>query len=134
MQSEEQARAEVEKINQYMTSQPWCDFEVMSYLGERLTIMGSLDPSHEHEIEIVFEGVACASLPFEWKTDTSVSPFQLVTGEHAVRLNRIFQVEVGHRMFGIRPEGYSPGFLCVVAARRIGFRVVTGGPVADMNT
>ncbi|MCB9795574.1 MAG: hypothetical protein H6741_22965 [Alphaproteobacteria bacterium] len=114
----------VERINRYLSSRPWFDFEVMHYQGYRLTIMGGIDPSAAHEVEIWFEDVFFISGPMEWKTDTSTPAVSLLSGGDAIDLNRRFQVEQGHHIFRFSAEDYPESASCLVAAREIGFKVV----------
>jgi len=119
----EQAKRVVDEINAYLTSKPWLDFEVMEYRGYRLVIMGSLDTSTAHDVEIWFEPVFFVSLPIEWKTDTSSPPLSLVTGDKAIEVNRRFMVEHGNHLFGFSPEDYPDDFKCLISAQAIGFEI-----------
>lgn len=118
------AMGTVERINRYLSSRPWFDFEVMEYKGYRLTIMGGIDPSGSHELEVWFEGVFFMNGLMEWKTDTSSLPVSLLSGEVAVAINRRFRVEKGHHIFRFAVEDYPDSFGCFIAAREIGFRLV----------
>ena len=115
---EDQARQSIDDINTYLQQKPWLDFEVMEYRGDTLIVMGSLDTSAPHDIEIRFKGVFFMSLPMEWKTDTSMPPLGLVAGDDAVRLNQRFQVEQGHHIFRFVPEDYPEDFGCWCALER----------------
>jgi hypothetical protein len=46
----------VDRINQHVCQQPWCDFEVKEYRGTKLVVTGSLDLSAAHIFEVWFEG------------------------------------------------------------------------------
>jgi hypothetical protein len=122
MMNEQQVKQAVDEINAYLQRQPWCDFEVMEYQGDTLIIMGSLDTTAPHDVEVQFKGISFLSLPMEWKTDTAAPPLAVVQGEDACRLNGRFQVEQGHHLFGFRPEGYPEGFSCLICAREISYK------------
>ncbi len=117
--NEEEAKRAVDEINAYLQRQPWCDFEVMEYQGDTLIIMGSLDTSAPHDIEIRFKDISFLSLPKEWRTDTAAPPLALLQGEDAFRWNVRFQVEQGHHIFAFTPEYFPEGFYCLVGAREI---------------
>ncbi|NVB40967.1 hypothetical protein G6O69_24215 [Pseudenhygromyxa sp. WMMC2535] len=123
--NEEQARRVVGDINAYLQQKLWFDFEVMEYQGDTLTIMGSLDISAPHDVEIRFKGVFFVSLPLEWKTDTATPPLRLMAGEEAVGLNQRFKVEQGHHIFRFTPEYYPEDFGCLVCAQAVSFEVMT---------
>jgi hypothetical protein len=111
----------VDRINQHVCQQPWCDFEVKEYRGTKLVVTGSLDLSAAHIFEVWFEGVFFVSMPMEWKTDTSRPTLALMVGEGAASVNRRFRVERGHHIFRFTPEDYPEDFGCLVGAREIGF-------------
>ena len=113
----------VNEINDYIKKQMWLDFEVLSYENYTLSIIGSIDISSEHDIKIIFNDVSFISMPFEWKTDTSVEALILVTGEEAVIMNRKFQVERGHYIFKFVPESFLGDFGCYLAAKTISYQI-----------
>ena len=113
----------VNEINDYIKKQLWLDFEVLSYENCTLSIIGNIDISSEHDIKITFNDVSFISMPFEWKTNTSIEAFFLVTGEEAVTLNRKFQVERGHYVFKFIPEGFTGDFGCYLAAKSISYHI-----------
>ncbi len=121
---QQQARQVIQEINAYLQSKPWFDFEIMEYRGDTLVVMGSLDPSAAHDVEVQFGGISFISSPMEWRTDTSAPPLGLITGEDAVKLNRRFQVEQGHHLFRFSPEGFPEEFGCLVSARDVKFRIM----------
>jgi hypothetical protein len=108
--NQDQVKQAVEEINAFLQLQPWCDFEVMEYQGDTLVIMGSLDTTAPHDVEVRFKGVYFLSLPMEWKTDTTAPPLAVLQGEDSFRLNGRFQVEQGHYIFGFTPEYYPRAF------------------------
>ncbi|MFC5702317.1 hypothetical protein ACFPVX_13525 [Cohnella faecalis] len=115
----------VEDINTFIGSQLWLDFEVLQYDKQKLTIIGSIDISNMHDIEIVFEDIFFVSLPIEWKTDTSRPVLSILEGEKAKILNKKFQVEQGHSIFAFAPEDYPDDFGCYVCAKKIAFNLTS---------
>ncbi|WAS93142.1 hypothetical protein [Nannocystis punicea] len=118
------AEQTVTRINNYLQQQLWFDFEVSEYQKGRLVVIGSIDTTVSHNVEIWFKDIAFVSLPMEWKTDTSAPPLSLIEGVEAVEISSRFQVEVGHHIFRFSPEDYAPQFGCLIGAREIGFQVV----------
>jgi hypothetical protein len=114
----------VRDINQYLCSEMWMDFEVTQYTNYELTITGSIDPSSSiHNIEITFQDVSFVSLSFDWKTNTSIPAFELVKGLEEKELNSKFRVEQGNYIFKFLAEDYPPEFGCLIAAKKISFRI-----------
>lgn len=117
----------VESINTFIGNQLWLDFEVLHYDKQKLTIIGSIDISNAHDIEIVFEDVFFVSLPIEWKTDTSEQSLSIIEGETEIILNKKLQVEQGYSIFAFVPEDYPEDFACYVCAKRITFNLTSRG-------
>lgn len=116
---EENVRRTLGQINQMLQRRPWLDFEVAEYRGGELLVVGSMDTTAPHDVEIRFKDVFFVSLPIEWKTDTTKPPLALVMGEEAIRLNLRFQVVRGHHIFRFTPEDYTVDFSCLVCAKEI---------------
>jgi hypothetical protein len=87
----------VEKINSYLSSKLWMDFE--------------------------FKVVYYASLLFDWKTDTSVQVLELVSGYEAAEINSRFKIEGGTYIFKFYPEDYSSDVGCYVCAKKISYTI-----------
>lgn len=120
---QDSARQTVARINSHLRGMPWCDFEIMEYHGNRLVLMGSIDPSSSHDIEVTFVDVAFLSLPTEWRTNTSEAPLSIVVGEDAVPTNRRFRVVRGTHIFRFQPEDMPDCGGCLIGARAIEFSV-----------
>ncbi len=120
----EEAKRRVSDINSHLQQMPWQDFEVMEYQGDTMILMGSIDTSSSHDIEIRFDGVFFVSLPMEWKTDTSIPPLSLLQGDDATVLNRRYQVEQGHHIFRFAAEDFPEDFGCLVCAREVRHRLL----------
>lgn len=114
----------VMNIDRVIRQYPWLDFEVAEYKNGKLTIVGSVDTSDEHVVEIDFVGVAFASLPMCWRTDTTNVVISVVEGGSAVVINQTFRVEQGSSLFQFVPEDYPQAFRCLVGARDVACRVM----------
>lgn len=108
-----------DEVDGAIRAHPWMDFEVWEYVGNELTVAGSIDPSARPDLFIRFSEVFFVSLPIEWNTDTSRRVFSVLEGEEAIGWNLRFRVEQGHHLFSFAPEDHPPGFKCVVAAKRV---------------
>lgn len=111
----------VNEINSFLMKGLWFDFEIMEYRGYDLTIMGSIDISASHDIEIIFKNVFFISLPAEWKTDTSDMVLEILEGPEAIELNQKYNVEQGYVIFKFIPEYLDAG--CYVAAKEIDYNI-----------
>lgn len=113
----------VDEINDFIRKKMWLDFEVLNYDKSKLTVIGSIDISTVHDIEIVFEDVFFVSMPFEWKTDTSETVLIFVEGEEAIAINKRFQVEKGYYIFKFIPEDFPEDFGCYLGAKSISYQI-----------
>jgi hypothetical protein len=113
----------VDEINDFVRTKMWLDFEVLNYDKYKLTVIGSIDISTAHDIEITFEDISFVSMPFEWKTDTSNKALVFVEGEEAIAINRRFQVEKGYHIFRIIPEDFPEDFGCYLGAKSISYQI-----------
>ncbi|EGO62751.1 hypothetical protein [Acetonema longum] len=112
------------EINSFIQQQMWLDFEVIQYIRNKLTVIGSIDISNPHDLEIHFEDISFVSLPIEWKTDTSKTALLLLEGEAAILLNKRFHVQQGYHIFKFTPEDYPEDFGCYVGARAISYQII----------
>lgn len=119
-----EVRTKVAEVNGFLAGCSWMDFEVLRYESGTLVVMGSLDISDPHDIEVHFHEVAFVSLPIEWKTDTTKPVLSVFEGDKAVTVNLTFQVEQGHHLFRFAPEDYPDQFGCLVGAKGISWVAV----------
>lgn len=110
------------RINEYLESQLWMDFEIVKYSRYELKIIGSIDTSSAPNIEIVFKDIFFASTVFNWKTDTSQKAISLIKGEEARKINIEFQVEQGYHLVKFQAEDYPDHFGCIFGIKEIEFR------------
>lgn len=110
------------KINEYLESQLWMDFEIIEYSRYKLRIIGSIDISSAPNIEIVFKDVFFASAVFNWKTDTSCKIISLVKGDEERKINIKFQVEQGYHLVKFQAEDYSYNFGCLFGIKEVQFK------------
>ena len=110
------------KINEYLESQLWMDFEIIEYSRYKLRIIGSIDISAAPNIEIVFKDVFFASTVFNWKTDTSCNIISLLKGDEARKINIKFQVEQGYHLVKFQAEDYPYNFGCLFGIKEVQFK------------
>ncbi|WP_051542001.1 hypothetical protein [Clostridium lundense] len=112
----------VEKINSYLNSELWMDFEVTQYTNYKLLLTGSIDPSSSNsDIEIEFQEVYYASMLFNWKTDISIQAIELVSDYEAEEMYSKYKIESGTYIFKFYPEDYSSDVECYVCAKNISY-------------
>ena len=120
--TEKEIRNVLTRINKYLESQLWMDFEIIEYSQYELKIIGSIDISSGPNIEIVFKDIFLASTVFNWKTDTSHEAVSLIKGEEARKINIEFQVEQGYHLVKFQTEDYTDDFGCVFGIKEVAFR------------
>ena len=110
----------VKKINSYLSSELWMDFEVTQYTNYKLLITGSVDPSSMNsDIEIEFQDVHYAAILFSWQTDTSVQAIELISDYEAEEMYTKYKIERGTYIFKFYPEDHSSDVECYVCAKSI---------------
>ena len=120
--TEKEIRNVLTRINKYLESQLWMDFEIIEYSQYELKIIGSIDISSGPNIEIVFKDIFFASTVFNWKTDTSRKAISLIEGDEARKINMEFQVEQGYYLVKFQAEDYADDFGCIFGIKEVEFR------------
>ena len=114
----------VEKINSYLNSELWMDFEVTQYTNYKLLVTGSIDPSSSNsDIEIEFQEVYYASILFNWGTDTSIQAIELVSDYETKEMYSKYKIESGTYIFKFYLEDYSSDVECYVCAKNISYTI-----------
>lgn len=120
--TEQEVRHVLAKINEYLDSQLWMDFEIIEYSHYELKLIGSIDISSAPNIEIVFKDIFFASTVFNWKTDTSHKAISLIKGDEARKINMKFQVEQGYHLVKFQAEDYTDNFGCIFGIKEVEFK------------
>lgn len=96
----------VEKVNTIdakIREYDWFDMTVFRYDGHRLTIVGSIDLSYYHRLEIIFEDVFFLKCHFHgWSSDTSEPVF--IIPDNGYELNVEYEIEQGYQLFTFKAE------------------------------
>jgi len=100
----DQITDQIEKINQFIQSKAWFDFEVVEFSKGNLKIIGSTDFSYYYELEIILEEVFFMQLNREWQSDTSHPVIVIPDIEEQRKINMQFQVEQGYTLFRINTD------------------------------
>jgi hypothetical protein len=116
----------VEALNDCIMTFMWMDFEIIECNAYKLILIGSIDPSDDHDIEIEFDDIAFVQSPISWRTDTSKPPVTLVSGSLEEHLNRLFKVESGYSIFRFSPDYYPSEFGCYIGARNVSYKRCRG--------
>ena len=94
-------------INDFIRSQPWLDVDLYTYDSTDLILIGGIDLTAYHQIEIKFRSVHCYHGVFHWHTDTSRPFFDIPKGSELIDLNGKYSIERGHDLFRIFPEDHN---------------------------
>ena len=114
----------VKEIDQRIREHDWFDFHVTSYDGRFLEVVGSIDLSYYHQLEIIFEEVFFASIFFEeWHSDTKKPVIELPDSDFNKELNERLEIEQGYQIFIIRTEDYKNDIY--IAAKKISYNTDT---------
>jgi len=73
----------VEKINRFLGNSNCSDFQIKSFDGFRLHLIGSFDLCYYHEIEIIFNDVYKIAMETSFVIDCNKNPFQFRKIENA---------------------------------------------------
>lgn len=115
----------INAINAIVKKQSWYDFEVQDLKGNNLTVIGSLDFSNNHTLEITFTDVFHMSLNTSWSSDTSEKVLLLAEGEEARKINLKFRIEQGNFLFRFIPEDFGEDTGFYIAAKDLSFNTDT---------
>lgn len=112
----------VSAINSIIREELWFDMELAGLSGNTVTLVGGIDLTTHHTLEITFHGVFHLCLNAHWRTDVSESPLILLpAGAEAKALNIKYEVEAGHQIFKIKPEGFAEDACFFVIAEDVSY-------------
>jgi hypothetical protein len=94
---------EIKKINDFIKSNAWCDFNIISLQGN-LKIGGKTGFKEKFDIVIVFEDVFFIQCLYNWQTDTNQDSFIIPDVEEQRAINIKYSIEQGNILFKIIPE------------------------------
>lgn len=109
----------IDEINAIISQGNWFDMEILERKGGDLIIIGSLDFTYGHSLEIKFGDVFHMTINTEWKVDTVKPVMYIVEGEECFLVNKKYGIEQGYTLFKIIPEGLE--FPFYVSAKEIRF-------------
>jgi hypothetical protein len=115
--------AKLSQINQYLKTLSWCDFDLFSYDGFTLRIVGGIDVYEYATIEIEFKEVYFMSLNADWKTDTKQTAFKRPDEDKLNELNFKYQIPIGYQLIEIVPEDFEADVQFYVACRDLDFKI-----------
>lgn len=93
----------IDKINAFLKSHNWCDFEIIELNGD-LRIGGKTSFEDEYDIILKFEDVYFIQCNYEWKTGTELVSFSIPELEERIKVNTSFSIEQGYELFKIVAE------------------------------
>lgn len=112
-------REKVQAINSIIAKEKWLDMEIFHIKGVDLSIIGSIDFTYGHSVEITFIDVFHMSINAEWQTDTSKPVLEIVSGEEEYNVNGKYRIQEGNILFKIASEDLETPFY--IAAKDIKF-------------
>ena len=109
----------VNELNSLLSHEIWLDMELFEIRKGCLTIIGSIDFTYGHSIEIRFEDVFYLNLRSEWTVETSNPFLKIVDGDEAYSINLQFRIESGYTLFKIIHEDANSPFY--IAAKSLSY-------------
>ncbi|MEC5145423.1 hypothetical protein [Chitinophaga sp. 212800010-3] len=94
---------QIDKINEFLRSHQWCDFEIIDLKGN-LRIGGKTGFSNDYDIVITFSNVFFMQMLYEWKTNTKTTAFEIPDIQEERTININFGIEQGFQLFKIYAE------------------------------
>lgn len=122
--TQSEALSQVATFNDLVRDKLWLDVDLAECSPQAVVLHCGIDLSVGPDIEIRFDTVFFVSMLMTWKTDTSSSVLQVLTGEEAWRINGQYRIEQGYHLFTFQPEDLANGVRCLVAAKSFSWRVV----------
>ncbi len=115
---------EIKKINEYLSTCSWMDFELASSNGSKVTLAGALDQTYNNYlIEIEFEEPFYVSSFLSWKTDTNRIFIELANKEEEFKINTSHKVEIGNYIFKLNVEDFE-ATPCIIIAKKITCKII----------
>ena len=114
------AKAIVDEINSYIRKNCIDEFELKSYDGRQLSIVGSTDLIYYHKIEILFTEAFFVSAYFQrWYSNIDNSIIELLDEDERKMANIPFEIESGYELFMMKSADFENEM--IVAAKTIHF-------------
>lgn len=123
--TETEVLEQVTIFNHFASQKPWLDVDIAEFSPHAAVLHCGIDLSVEIDIEIRFDMVFFVSLLMTWKTDTTSSVLQLMTGEEAKQLNMKYRIEQGCHLFAFSPEDLAADTRCLIAAKSFSWRQIS---------
>ncbi len=102
----------VDKINCFLSSELWMDFEVCVMNGGRVVLGGKLDELDDFLIEISFNQPCFVSSKMSFTYDGG--PFmKILEGEESIAVNKMYHIEQGNFIFQFFTSENAPPFFII---------------------
>ena len=103
----QEEKAELSKINDYLNRCLWMDFEVCQMSFISIEIAGRVDTSvNKYAISIIFEYPTFIQGTICWNLDNSRSFIEKASKEEFIEINKKYQIEKGSILFKIYMEDF----------------------------
>jgi len=94
----------IKEINEFISKELWFDFEVKSFDGYTLIIIGGIDLYYNWLIELKFTDVSFLSLKNDWKRSDKLDLLEIITGEKEKVIKKLQFIDRDYIIFGLNHE------------------------------
>jgi hypothetical protein len=101
----------INEINNFLSKELWYDFEISNSNFEKICIIGSIDFSYGHQIELYFLDVIHLTINETWKSDTKKKIFTILSGKEKEIFINNFGLESGFKIIKIINEDFKPFYI-----------------------
>ena len=89
----------INEINKFISKELWFDFEIKSFDGGTLIIVGGLDLYYNWLIELTFTNVAFVSLKSDWKSNDKLNSLEILSGEKEKLIKILYLIDESYSIF-----------------------------------
>lgn len=123
----EEIENEISKINRYLNTCLWMDFEICEMSFIKIEVAGRVDRSiNDYAISIEFEQPYFVSGLLTWGLETSEDFIKLADSLEFVEFNKRYRIEQGKYLFRINAENFEEGVY--IAASKIKCNICVANP------
>lgn len=105
---------EINKLNNYLNTQLWMDFEMCNIDRGEIILFGYLDELDENKIKVVFKHPYMISCNLSLVYDGEGEFITIVEGDEARQINSKYGVTVGNTIFRIKGANVQ-GYMFIIA-------------------
>ena len=116
---------EIEIINNLVSKELWFDFEIKSYDGFTLIIIGGIDLYYRWLVEITFSDVSFILLKSDWKANSALKAIEIIDNENAKNIKDLYYIGDNALLFSLNHEDVDGDNAnrYFIAAKRISYKL-----------